>query len=314
MSYGLTNVLTWLHDCFTPEGIGVEHAAWAREQAERLLGISASEGRRLRFVAFPALVRAKVPIEERYWALLPFEPNPNLRPRYDAWIRESLGAIPEERREAAVMASLATETSDDRGAIAWTMLEDLPYAGVAKLALDGTFAQDLPEILGRLDKLGERYEAVREVVAAYRRARKKKGAVPALACERSFEPRSLDELTETQRQQLEVFGKKYDGRKLPAAKRVASGVLEEGAFGGFLELVPIVEKGTGDVLYEALLMIDSGSVFLAGSTREVAAFIQGYLDQCKDPALFEELERAFAERKEASMAKKAPRNAGKKKG
>jgi hypothetical protein len=304
-AYGLEDVLDWLSDIWTPEGIGKEHAAWAREQAERLLALPAREGRRLRFVVFPALVRAKVPIDERFETLLPFELNPNLRNSYDGIIRECLAAIPDDRRERAVMASLAKETPADRAAISWSMLEDLPYRGVAEIALAAATAQSLPKMLERLERLGEAHAAIRDVLSAYREKRSKKAKVPALECGPTFEPASASELTPMQRKQLEAFGKAYDGQALSAKDRLSpTGGVDDGTFKGFLEIVGIVEKGKGRLAYDAFLMIDSGSIFVAGTTEEIGAFIQGSLDECRDPELFEALEKAFAARRKAAKTDK----------
>ena len=295
MSYGLTSAAEWLPECFTPEGIGAEHAAWARAEADRLLSLGARETRRVRFVVFPALVRANVSIEDRYFPLLPFEPNPNRLPPLKAIVSECLGAIPDERREEAVMAALAAENDDDRESISWSMLELLPYAGVARIAIEGVSAQDLPGILGRLDALGERHEAVREVVEEHRRAQARKKPVRALARGATRTPSSVTDLTALQAMQLEVFGNAYDGRSLAAKDRLSkTGGVDDGSFTGFLELVDFVAAGTDEVLYEAILMIDSGSIFEAGTTREVAAIIQGGLDQCQDASLFAALKKVLA--------------------
>jgi hypothetical protein len=193
------------------------------------------------------------------------------------------------------MAALAAENDDDRGSISWSMLELLPYAGVARIALEGVSAQDLPGILGRLDALGEKHEAVREVVAEHRRAHARKKPVRPLARGTTRTPSSVTELTALQVTQLEAFGRAYDGRSLAAKDRLAkTGGVEDGSFTGFLELVDFVADGTDEVLYEAILMIDSGSIFEAGTTREVAAIIQGGLDQCQDASLFAALKKVLA--------------------
>ena len=97
---------------------------------------------------------------------------------------------------------------------------------------------------------------------------------------------SADELTPIERDQLRVAGQRYDSEDLPAEQRlvpVGPDDYMEGSFAGSCTLWRVVDGDS--VLYDAwFYMGDSGTVFRAGSTDDVAAVIQGGL-QCRDPAL-----------------------------
>ncbi len=118
-----------------------------------------------------------------------------------------------------------------------------------------------------------------------------------LTCGRCLKPMALDELTPTQQAQLAAAGKLYDGRDLPAADRISvEGSDETGfdqSFRGFLELCELLD-GAGTPAYDAVLyMVDSGTIFRAGTTDVVAQIVQCGIE-CADPSLEKELEVALA--------------------
>lgn len=106
---------------------------------------------------------------------------------------------------------------------------------------------------------------------------------------------SLSELTEIEREQLRLAGQRYDGENLPAAARLAGEEpeQEEGSFLGFCDLWRVVD---GDEhLYDAwLYMVDSGTIFRAGTTEIVAEIIQCGLE-CEDEDIRMQLGPAMVE-------------------
>ena len=106
---------------------------------------------------------------------------------------------------------------------------------------------------------------------------------------------SLDQLTPVECEQLQLAGKAYDGEDRPVADRLAGDGSEEveGSFQGSCDLWEIVD---GDQpLYDAwLLMSDSGSIFRARTTEEVAGIVQCGLE-CDDPEIRREIGVAMVE-------------------
>ncbi len=109
---------------------------------------------------------------------------------------------------------------------------------------------------------------------------------------------SLDDLaTELERAQLRHAGKLWDGEDRPVEERMAEGGPDEaeGSFAGFCNVWKVVD---GDQhVYDAwLYMVDSGTVFRAGTTEDVASVIQFGLE-CPDPAVRAQLGSAMVEAK-----------------
>lgn len=106
---------------------------------------------------------------------------------------------------------------------------------------------------------------------------------------------SLDQLTPAECEQLQLAGKAYDGEDRPVADRLAGDGTEEveGSFQGACDHWEIVDKDQR--LYDAwMLMNDSGSIFRAGSTEEVAGIVQCGLE-CADKAIRLEIGVAMVE-------------------
>ncbi len=104
---------------------------------------------------------------------------------------------------------------------------------------------------------------------------------------------AIEELNPTEREQLRVAGKLYDGVDRPAADRLADGV-DEGDGSLFdTELWKVVD---GDRhLYDAwFYMSDSGTFFRAGTTEVTAEIIQCGLE-CDDPSIRAQLGPAMVE-------------------
>ena len=104
---------------------------------------------------------------------------------------------------------------------------------------------------------------------------------------------TVEELSPTEREQLQVAGKFYNGDDRPVEDRLADGV-DEGDGSLFdTELWKVVD---GDRhLYDAwLYMGDSGTIFRAGTTEDVAMVIQSGLE-CEDPEIRAQLGPAMVE-------------------
>lgn len=266
---------------------------WAPACADRLLALDdprAAATLQVRLVVFLALARAQVPIEPRWHAMFPLFAKPVFAPV----MRECLAAIPVARREAALLAALGDSVMVETQWGVRALLDDVPSRRLAERLFALTHPSGMPSLLVLLDELGVRHAQLRDVAATVRAARAP-GAIE-LTCARGVRPRSVDALTEVQQRQVCAFGRAYDGADRPAAARLAPGVgVEDGSFAGELEIVAICDADQA-VRYEAYLITDSGSVFEAGTTREVAGIAQGALDGCRDPALHAALTRALGTR------------------
>jgi hypothetical protein len=94
---------------------------------------------------------------------------------------------------------------------------------------------------------------------------------------------SVDDLSPTHREQLQQSGQKWDGQDLPAAQRLDDSG-EEHSFLGFCDRWDVIDAA-GTVVYEAwLYMVDSGTIFRAGTAETVAEVIQFGLE-CDDDEL-----------------------------
>lgn len=108
------------------------------------------------------------------------------------------------------------------------------------------------------------------------------------------EIRSIEDLTEVQLEQLRLAGMAYDGEELPVAARLAEDSdPSEGSFYGFCDLWRVCD---GDErLYDAwIYAVDSGSIYRANTTEEVAGIVQFGLE-CDDSQLRLQLGAAMVE-------------------
>lgn len=119
-------------------------------------------------------------------------------------------------------------------------------------------------------------------------------ATPGLRVASVLQPVVLDALDDVRRRQLEIANKRYTGREEVVELILSSDREEEDDEGesihpGFLELRTIV--GADDApKYDAwLYMVDSGTIFEAGTETVVAEVIQFGLE-CADEALSRQLE------------------------
>lgn len=86
------------------------------------------------------------------------------------------------------------------------------------------------------------------------------------------EPRTIEALSGSERRQLRVAGKLYDGRNLPAERRIA-----DESFVEFLALWDVEVNGVH--CYDAFVYaVDSGTVFRRRTTEVVAERIQFHFE------------------------------------
>ncbi|MDX3538127.1 hypothetical protein PV721_28000 [Streptomyces sp. MB09-01] len=91
---------------------------------------------------------------------------------------------------------------------------------------------------------------------------------------------SVAQLAPVQVEQLRLCGQAYDGEDRPAERRLTPGTPDDEVL-YCVELWDVVSDGSP--LYEAwFYQVDSGSIFLAGTTEMVAQIIQSGLE-CEDP-------------------------------
>jgi hypothetical protein len=293
-SYGLGFITERPHAFITFTDLKDEGGAWARSYADTLLGLTPETWRastQLRLVLFLALARARVHVEPRWEPLFPLLGQPVHLPA----MRECLSGVAPERREATVLAAMRDDTLFDTMTGALALLPDVPSAKLARALLDRAEANWLPTLTAALEALGARHADILETLNAFRSTQNTTSV--ALECGPPSRPKGGDRLSAMQQKQLRAFGRAYDGDDLTAKQRLAPGKdVESGSFAGALEIVPILDAKTRKPLFDAFLTIDSGSIFKAGTTTEVAAIIQGGLEQCKDPALQAALTKALATR------------------
>ena len=110
-------------------------------------------------------------------------------------------------------------------------------------------------------------------------------------------PKSVKELSPTQKKQLVATGQPYDGETTSAEKRFAT-------FEGSLR-IRTVASAKGKPAYDVFTYLaDDGCVFLAETTELVAWFVQDSLDTQGDVALHEALQSALAGRPKKAKAAK----------
>jgi hypothetical protein len=96
----------------------------------------------------------------------------------------------------------------------------------------------------------------------------------ALYVASTLKPKSIDDLDEMAKKQLRIAGRGYDGHDLPAKKRLEPNG-EETSFAKLVERRSVVDA-QGTPLYDLwIYMVDSGSIFEAGTSTEVGGIAQG---------------------------------------
>lgn len=258
--------------------------AWAQAFAAWLVAYRASSVRyaksntlALVLPTFVALVRAGVPIEPAFDPLLP------IYARIDEGIRrDCIEAIPEPRREAAIVGALRNVMFEsDQVSALQALLPLYPYPGIAAAILANVDAARRPK-----DALRDVKNAAKSnpaIAAAYAAHVGSRPAIPKLRVASRIHAPKLETLDEIQQAQLVVTSRSFDGRTRTAAQILATDENEAGIVPATIELLRI--EASKGVSYDAwLYMSDSGTIFQGGTSEVVAEIIQSGVE-CTDNAL-----------------------------
>lgn len=229
---------------------------------------------------FTALVAAKVPIEPRHDALLRL----SWGDFSEATLR-NIAAIPEPRREAAVLDAIAkVPFPNSRLRIALFVLPEHPFASLLQRVLADLDRLSNPAAaLRQLDEIAEEHAALASILAA---ARADQPAAPTLAVAEILDPVTLDDLDDVARRQLEIANELYGGQEMTAEQILGQTEEEpdETINPSFLQRRRIVDEA-GKPAYDAWLYnVDSGTIFAAGTEKIVAEVIQ-FGVETQDPNL-----------------------------
>lgn len=184
---------------------------------------------------------------------------------------EHFGAIAPNRRDHVLTLAMQQRASGVHEA-AVHLLErcgPLPHAQAAMRRHLGAMLKGrlMPYEKQALVALDKRLKAI-ESGASAAHAAKPVGA-RVLAVTARLSPRSEAELTPSRAQQLVETGRRFDGKKLPAARRLSLDENDEAALGAILEHVTVSENGAP--AFEAWLHGGASGVFFVAGTTTVAA-------------------------------------------
>ncbi len=282
------------------ERIGDDGRDWAPAYLDALLASERSD--RTPLLPFLALVRAGIPVEPRWDALLPTGSREHTV--------ECVMALPVERRGAAIVASMAKDHPGYAVSNGLTLLPLVPDPAIARavLARIDKSVSSPRQIKDRLREAGKGHPDVLAVLTAFERG---KPAPVVLTAARQRSPRALTELSDSDRAQILAAGRLYHGRKVPLEELLSSDPDSEESLLHLLDYRAVLDA-TGTHLYDAWQYnADSGSIFKAGTTKLVADIIQGSVE-CSDKTLLEALEEVVRVR--APKPKKAGASKSGKKG
>ncbi len=220
-------------------------------------------------LVFAAMVGARVPIEPRYDALLRLSSGDSAE-----LSRKCVAAVPQERREAALVAAMGhLMFPRNRVRMGLILLPDFAYPGLLQIVLDSLDRVDDPNAeLKKLEKISNEHPSLAPLVAARRGAMPE---VPELWVDEIIEPVTLEALDDVRRRQLEIAGRLYGGQELSAEEILANDDEEdERIHRDFLEYRKVVDA-QGKPAYDVwLYMVDSGTIFEAGTEKVVGEVIQ----------------------------------------
>jgi hypothetical protein len=259
---------------------------------------------------FLALARADgEKLDPRFDRLLP---APNGEPWLEAAFEECLAALPEERRGPAMRAAIQRERGTVAVGAGLRVLARFPDVEVARHVIRESktceiTAYTLSRVRPKLEALAKKHPQLAPALGGK--------APPALEVLAVRAPTRATDLSPMDRAQLELAARKHDGKRVPAEKRFGPDDGSETSFGATNLFVTLGEKG--QARYDAVLFAgDAGSVFRHGTTREVAARVQGDLEASSPDLavrLADALARAEGARKKASPKKASPKKASPKK-
>ncbi len=277
--------------------VAAEHEQWALstlQRITRLFGDSALRCERgdtdeapsvLCWLVMAVLVETNTPVVpdwERF-VRAAFQPA-----NYVELTKCVLRLVPAERRAPVLIDWLQTRSAKFAVDVAMAHLQDVPSKSLVELVLsrcDQLEAKKKRSVLAELSRLSPKVVGIRGPLARYNKRRKPPLQLKIL---RRFTPASVFELNDSQRRQLERAGALYDGQQLSASRRLTPGG-DEHSFHGYLKIVELGD-GQGKHVFDLFeYNVDSGSIFKAGTTDEVAGIIQFGLE-CTEPKLKEALQ------------------------
>ncbi|MDQ3297264.1 MAG: hypothetical protein M3619_11815 [Myxococcota bacterium] len=267
-----------------------EGREWAPKFADEVLSMFAAQKTRapmaVRWPIFLSLVRSRIAIEPRWDALLPVN--------FGLWTKltfECVRAIPEDRRAAAIIETCRAEHVY-RVQNALLLFSEFPSRDLAAYLVELTKDAEpasKERIVSDLVAAAAHDDDIAALVAALKQNNPKK---IVLTCARALKRPTLKKLSPQQQKQLRAAGKRYDGKDLPAAKRLGADRQDEQSFLATLTVCELLDS-RGKPAYDAFLyMVDSGTIFKAGTTKVAAEITQGSL-ACNDEALADALDKAL---------------------
>ncbi len=269
-----------------PGEIGDELGDWATDGAGRLSQHHGRIDMKARWPVFLALARAGVQIQEAWEGLLPVSSDASLAPL----TLECLRAVPEHRRPMVLVSAIRGLTfSGDIVRCALAILELEPQPGVLALLFEcAEEAAQAPartrttrgELKRALKQLARKHQGLSAAIERYLSG----GPVlPKLRIGSRRSPSAATELSPTERLQICAAGTAWDGEELTAEDRLADDGSEH-SFRGCAEILRLDDED-GNPVYDAWLYAeDAGAVYVAGTTNEVAAIVQGGVE-CPDVGL-----------------------------
>ena len=236
---------------------------------------------------FLALARVgRAAIDPRFDRLLPV---PSGEPWLGQAVEECLAALPEPRRAAAMRSAVQRERGTVAVGAGLRVLPRFPDVEIAEHVIrESKTCEIAPYTLSRvrpkLEKLAKKHPQLAPALG---------GKAPALLEVLSARsPSSVGEIGPIERAQLELAGRKHDGKRVAADKRFGPDDGSETSFGSTILFATLGDNGAPR--YDAVLFGgDAGSVFRHGTTTEIATRIQGSVE-ARNPDLAARLNDVLA--------------------
>jgi hypothetical protein len=261
----------------------------ALAEAKKMLAHAASGPGRtpkndLCWVVFLALVRARHAIPSAVYALLPVPSHRDQLGDSEA----CLAALPEAARLPAMLAAVARNRRSVgaigvHGGLLW--LERHPDPALARAVLDVAGDSELmppSKVRPLLAKLAKKHPELASGAASSARA---------LVVLSSVRPHAAEDLSPIAAKQVLAAAKAWDGKRATLAQRLGPDDGTETSLGRTLAVLTLGSAGFAQ--YDVVTLGgDSGSVFRAGTTREVAAIVQGAVE-CDDAKLADAIREAL---------------------
>lgn len=278
-----------------------EGKTWAPAYADQWLAVRAAGEGKTSPPLWPmlAMVRAKLKIEQRWEVLMPVGLHTTTR--------EILEALPANRRGPTFLLGL-----QQMGHPGWALnaakvlLPVAPDAGVMAYALE-CIKSSIGAERAHLDALAKAAKGHPELIALVDAVRDNRPPVIALtttALRDVAKEGAAARFSKIDEAQLLAAGRAYFGKKVPLSRLLSLNPNDEQSLRAVLSYRALADakgKHVHDVWEYAG---DSGSMFRAGTTEEVAAVTQGDVE-CDDAALKDALEMALQQKAPKTKTKAA---------